>query len=158
MTPSVDSIHTSKRQQILASQMGYYPDYPLISPHSALSDVFFSFSPGFGFPDEADPSKPQALTNWNKTLSQVLSTKAPLFCTGFSPADVERDVLALDALQSQGSQGEFDWILTPGENIFRSDKWEILEADPRVAAKANWGVWGIRGRLYEVDEQVMQIQ
>lgn len=86
-----------------------------------------------------------------------MSTKAPLFCTGFSPADVERDVLALDTLQIQGTQGEFDWILTPGENTFRSDKWEILEADPRVAAKANWGIWGIRGRLYEVDEKTLQI-
>ena len=123
----------------------------------ANSDVFYAFSPGLGFPDEVDPSKPQAVTNWSTALSQILSTKAPLFCTGFSPKDVERDVLALDSLQAQGVRGEFDWILTPGENIFRSEKWEILESDPRVGAKANWGLWGIRGRLYEVDETTLQL-
>ena len=123
-----------------------------------LSDCFFSFSPGFGFPDEADSSKAQAVTNWSNSLAQILSTKCPLFCTGFSPKDVERDVLALDSLTTEGVKGEFDWILTPGENIFKSEKWEILEQDPRVAAKANWGLWGIRGRLYEVDEPTLQIR
>ena len=122
------------------------------------SDCFFSFSPGFGFPDETDPNKTQAQTNWSTALSQILSTKCPLFCTGFSPKDVERDVLAMDTLQAEdGGKNEFDWILTPGENVFRSEKWEILESDPRVAAKANWGLWGIRGRLYEVDEPTLQL-
>lgn len=62
-------------------------------------------------------------------------------------------MLALDALQTEGIKGEFDWILTPGENVFSSQKWEILEQDPRVAAKANWGLWGIRGKLYELSEE-----
>jgi splicing suppressor protein 51 len=122
------------------------------------SDCFFTFSPGFGFPDEVDSSKPQATTNWSKSLSQILSTKCPLFCTGFSPQDIERDVLALDSLTTEGIRGEFDWVMTPGDNIFRSEKWEILEQDPRVAVKSNWGLWGIRGRLYEVDETTLQLQ
>ena len=98
------------------------------------------------------------MTNWSQSLAQILSTKCPLFSTGFSPKDVERDVLALDSLQHEGAKAEFDWVLTPGENVFKSDKWEILESDPRVAAKANWGLWGIRGKLYEVNEPTMQLR
>ncbi|GAA5916151.1 hypothetical protein JCM6882_005398, partial [Rhodosporidiobolus microsporus] len=51
---------------------------------------------------------------------------------------------------AEGIRGEFDWLLTPGENVFASEKWEVAEFDPRVAVKTNWGVWGIRGKRYEV--------
>lgn len=113
-----------------------------LGPFDPYLDVFFSFSPGFGFPSEIDPTKTQLETNWLGSILSILETKCALFCTGFSPADVERDVVALD--KSEGIKGEFDWLLTPGENVFGSEKWEIAEFDPRVAVKTNWGIWGIR--------------
>lgn len=113
-----------------------------LGPFDPYLDVFFSFSPGFGFPDEHDPALTQLETNWNSSVRLILETKCALFCTGFSPADIERDVVALD--KTDGIKGEFDWLLTPGENVFGSEKWEIAEFDPRVAVKTNWGVWGIR--------------
>jgi len=127
-------------------------------------DVFFAFSPGFGFPScptpdpalqdspysPTSPSPPQSTTIWHTPLLQILSTKCALFCTGFSPADVERDVRALE--ETDGVVGEFDWVLTPGENFFGSDRWEVLEPDPRVMVRTNWGVWGIKGKSYNVDK------
>jgi splicing suppressor protein 51 len=72
-----------------------------------------------------------------------------LFVTGFSPTDVERDVRSLEGVE--GVAGEFDWVVTPGENPFGSEKWEVADFDPRVMVKTNWGVWGIRGKRREVD-------
>ena len=116
-----------------------------LGPFDPYLDVFFSFSPGFGFPSETDPTKTQLESNWLTSILAILETKCALFCTGFSPADVERDVVALD--KSEGIKGEFDWLLTPGENVFGSEKWEVAEFDPRVAVKTNWGIWGIRSVL-----------
>ncbi|KDE06543.1 hypothetical protein MVLG_03192 [Microbotryum lychnidis-dioicae p1A1 Lamole] len=124
--------------------------HDLLGPFDPYLDVFFSFSPGFGFPDEQDPTRTQLETNWSSSILSILETKCALFCTGFSPADVERDVVALD--KAEGINGEFDWLLTPGENVFGSEKWEIAEFDPRVAVKTNWGIWGIRGKRYEVKQ------
>lgn len=123
-------------------QAHYADVHDSLGPFDPYLDVFFAFSPGFGFPDELDPTKTQLETNWLGAVQQILETKCALFCTGFSPADVERDVVALD--QSEGVKGEFDWLITPGENVFASEKWEVAEFDPRVAVKTNWGVWGIR--------------
>lgn len=56
-------------------------------------------SPGFGFPSSIAPGKLQveAEAEWGETLPLVLETKCPLFITGFSPKDVERDVQSLGA-------------------------------------------------------------
>lgn len=80
----------------------------------------------------------------------ILGTKCTLFVTGFSPADMERDVKSLD--EAEGVRNEFDWVLTPGVNPFGSEKWEVADFDPRVMVKVNWGVWGIRGKRREVDQ------
>lgn len=80
----------------------------------------------------------------------ILETKCPLFVTGFSPTDVERDVRALDGVE--GVSGEFDWVLTPGVNPFGSEKWDIAEFDPRVMVKTNWGIWGIKGKRRDIRE------
>lgn len=65
----------------------------------------------------------QAQREWAQSIGQILSTRCPLFVSGFSPADVERDVLAFESVD--GVSGEFDWLLTPGENVFASQQWAI---------------------------------
>ncbi|KAM0792310.1 hypothetical protein ACM66B_004997 [Microbotryomycetes sp. NB124-2] len=140
----IDSEHLT----ITNLKASYSDVHDVLGPFDPYLDVFFSFSPGFGFPDEQDASKVQLETNWHSAILSILETKCALFCTGFSPADIERDVVALDKVE--GVKGEFDWLLTPGENVFCSEKWEVAEFDPRVAVKTNWGVWGIRGKRYEV--------
>ncbi|KAF5330408.1 hypothetical protein D9619_005857 [Psilocybe cf. subviscida] len=122
------------------------------------SDVFFFFSPGFGFPSPAsvgEDGEPllqiASPTEWGPVLPQLLASKCPLFVTGFSPTDVERDVKSLAAAPEVA--GEFEWVITPGANAFGSEKWEVADFDPRVMVKTNWGIWGIRGKSRDVQEQ-----
>ena len=124
-------------------------------PHTL---VFFLFSPGFGFPSPSgaldaagDPIlQVSSPTEWGDTLPMLLQSKCTIFVTGFSPVDVERDVRAL--AKCDGVAGEFDWVVTPGENAFGSEKWEVADFDPRVMVKTNWGVWGIRGKRRDIRE------
>ncbi|GAA6004972.1 Mss51p [Rhodotorula paludigena] len=146
--PSHTRIEHDGRLTVTSLRCNYSDVHDLLGPFDPYQDVFFAFSPGFGFPDEHDPTRTQLETNWKSAVASILETKCALFCTGFSPADIERDVVALD--RADGIRGEFDWLVTPGENVFGSEKWEIAEFDPRVAVKTNWGVWGIRGKRYEV--------
>lgn len=98
----------------------------------------------------------QAQREWAQSIGQILSTRCALFISGFSPADVERDVLAFESVD--GVSGEFDWLLTPGENVFASQQWAIgtyhcltaADFDPRIAVKANWGLWAVRGKRYDI--------
>jgi len=122
------------------------------------SDAFFLFSPGFGFPSldssEHDPEPLLQISSpseWGPVVPMLLATKCPIFVTGFSPADIERDVRSLST--APGVVGEFDWVITPGPNAFGSEKWEIADFDPRVMVKTNWGVWGIRGKSRELQER-----
>lgn len=144
--PSHTRIEHDGRLTITTLQSPYSQVHDLLGPFDPYQDVFFAFSPGFGFPDEHSPQLTQLETNWNADVRAILETKCALFGTGFSPADIERDVVALD--KAEGIKGEFDWLLTPGENVFGSEKWEVAEFDPRVAVKTNWGVWGIRSVYY----------
>ena len=89
-------------------------------------------------------------TEWGPVIPALLATKCPIFVTGFSPADVERDVQSLS--QAPEVAGEFDWVVTPGPNAFGSEKWEVADFDPRVMVKTNWGIWGIRGKRRDVQE------
>ncbi|CCL99340.1 uncharacterized protein FIBRA_01358 [Fibroporia radiculosa] len=123
------------------------------------TDCFFLFSPGFGFPS---PNSTSELTGepllqiaspseWGSVIPLLLASKCPIFVTGFSPADVERDVKSLSTAPDVA--GEFDWVVTPGPNAFGSEKWEVADFDPRVMVKTNWGVWGIRGKRRDVREK-----
>ncbi|KAF9233935.1 zinc-finger of mitochondrial splicing suppressor 51-domain-containing protein [Melanogaster broomeanus] len=120
------------------------------------TDVFFLFSPGFGFPSPSSVSeldgKPflqiVSPTEWGAVVPALLATRCSIFVTGFSPADVERDIRSLE--QAPDVAGEFEWVVTPGENPFGSEKWEVADFDPRVMVKTNWGLWAIRGKGREV--------
>ncbi|KAF7311580.1 zf-Mss51 domain-containing protein [Mycena kentingensis (nom. inval.)] len=120
------------------------------------SDAFFFFSPGFGFPSEhsfAEDGVTPLLqiaspTEWGPVLPAILESKCPIFVTGFSPTDVERDVRSLS--EAPDVAGRFEWVVTPGPNPFGSEKWEIADFDPRVMIKANWGIWAIRGRSKDI--------
>ncbi|KII88679.1 hypothetical protein PLICRDRAFT_110532 [Plicaturopsis crispa FD-325 SS-3] len=119
------------------------------------SDCFFMFSPGFGFPSPesiSETGEPMlqiaSPTEWGPVMPALLASKCPIFVTGFSPADVERDVRSLSSAPDVA--GEFDWVITPGPNAFGSEKWEVADFDPRVMVKTNWGIWGIRGKTREV--------
>jgi mitochondrial splicing suppressor protein 51 len=123
------------------------------------SDCFFFFSPGFGFPSQKsfNPETGEPLlqisspTEWGEVLPLILASQCPIFVTGFSPADVERDITSLST--APGIAGEFEWVITPGPNPFGSEKWEVADFDPRVMVKTNWGIWGIRGRTRDVVEK-----
>jgi splicing suppressor protein 51 len=120
------------------------------------TDVFFLFSPGFGFPSPNSLSeldgKPYlqiaSPTEWGPVVPALLATRCAIFVTGFSPADVERDIRSIETAPDVA--GEFEWVVTPGENAFGSEKWEVADFDPRVMVKTNWGVWGIRGKLIQL--------
>jgi mitochondrial splicing suppressor protein 51 len=120
------------------------------------NDLFFFFSPGFGFPSPVSTSETtgepllqiMSPTEWGSVLPSLLASRCPIFVTGFSPADVERDVRSLSVAPEVAS--EFEWVITPGPNSFGSEKWEVADFDPRVMVKTNWGVWGIRGKGREV--------
>ncbi|KAH7929789.1 hypothetical protein BV22DRAFT_1080440 [Leucogyrophana mollusca] len=122
------------------------------------TDLFFLFSPGFGFPSPTSISEldGQPLlqiaspTEWGPVIPALLATRCSIFVTGFSPADVERDIRSIETAPDVA--GEFEWVITPGENAFGSEKWEVADFDPRVMVKTNWGVWGIRGKGREVRE------
>ncbi|THG99228.1 hypothetical protein EW026_g3103 [Hermanssonia centrifuga] len=123
------------------------------------TDCFFMFSPGLGFPSPKSTSETTgepllqiaSPTEWGPVMPALLATKCPIFVTGFSPADVERDVKSLSLAPEVA--GEFDWVITPGPNAFGSEKWEVADFDPRVMVKTNWGVWGIRGKRRDVREK-----
>ncbi|KAJ7632178.1 hypothetical protein FB45DRAFT_911730 [Roridomyces roridus] len=90
---------------------------------------------------------------WGPVLPALLESRCPIFVTGFSPQDVERDVKSLS--EAPDVAGKFEWVVTPGPNTFGSEKWEIADFDPRVMIKANWGIWAIRGRSKDIVERSM---
>jgi splicing suppressor protein 51 len=134
-----------------ASFNDVYPQFQgTLDPYT---DVFFMFHPGFGFPSlsQAETLQINSQAEWGPVLPELLETKCPIFVSGFSPADLERDVRSLET--AEGVAGDFDWLITPGPNAFGSDKWDIAEFDPRVMVKTNWGIWGIRGKRRDIRER-----
>jgi len=122
------------------------------------SDVFFLFSPGFGFPSPLSTSEDlepllqiSSPTEWGPVLPMLLASKCPIFVSGFSPTDVERDVRSLSTAHEVA--GQFEWVITPGPNTFGSEKWEVADFDPRVMVKTNWGIWCIKGKGRDIRER-----
>jgi splicing suppressor protein 51 len=106
-------------------------------PFDPYLDCFMLFHPGLGHPASSH--------EWAKTLPQLLETKVPILCTGYTQWDMERDINWVH----EKCAGEFDILLEPGENVFRSLRWDLNDMDPHDVSCGNWGVWGFRGKRYE---------
>lgn len=45
---------------------------------------------------------------------------------------------------------EVDMMMEPGENKFRSLRWDLNDRDPSEISCGNWGLWGFRGKRYVI--------
>ncbi|KAH6693662.1 MSS51 protein [Plectosphaerella plurivora] len=106
-------------------------------PYDPYFDCFVLFHPGLGHPASSH--------EWAETLPQLLETKVPIIATGYTQFDMERDIEWV----RKTAAGEFDILLEPGENLFRSLRWDINDLDPQDVSCGNWGVWAFRGKRYE---------
>ena len=110
------------------------------TPYDPYFDAFVLFHPGLGHPASSH--------EWRDTIPQLLATKVPILCTGYTQFDMQRDI---DWVKKEMG-GEMDMLLEPGENRFRSLRWDLNDMDPGDVSCGNWGVWGFRGKRYEADE------
>lgn len=106
-------------------------------PFDPYFDCFMLFHPGLGHPASSH--------EWEPALPLLLETKCPVICTGYTHYDMVRDLRWLRST----SRGEFDLLLEPGENTFRSLRWDLNDMDPQDISCGNWGVWAFRGKRYE---------
>jgi splicing suppressor protein 51 len=107
------------------------------APFDPYLDVFFLPCPGLGHPN----TKGQ----WADTMPALLETKCGIFITGYSEEDMARDISFI----ASTCRNEHDLLLRPGINHFASRKWDVSDFDPRDVIQNNWGVFGVRGKLYE---------
>ena len=124
MSTIVDYYHTIHKT-------GYF------APYDPYFDCFVLFHPGLGHPASSH--------EWEETVPLLLETKVPILSTGYTQFDMERDVEWV----KNKSAGEFDILLEPGENTFRSLRWDLNDLDPQDVSCGNWGVWAFRGKRYE---------
>ncbi|KAI1743752.1 PXA domain-containing protein [Xylaria scruposa] len=103
-------------------------------PYDPYFDCFVMFHPGLGHPASSH--------DWAETVPLLLETKAPILVTGYTQHDMERDI----AWVNKTCHGEFDMLMEPGENIFRSLRWDLNDLDPQDISCGNWGVWAFRGK------------
>ncbi|PFH56906.1 hypothetical protein XA68_15773 [Ophiocordyceps unilateralis] len=107
------------------------------APYDPYFDCFVLFHPGLGHPASSH--------EWAETLPLLLETKVPIISTGYTQFDLERDVEWV----KKESKGEFDILLEPGENLFRSLRWDLNDLDLQDFTCGNWGIWAFRGKRYE---------
>ncbi|KAJ2781350.1 translational activator for mitochondrial COX1 [Coemansia javaensis] len=111
------------------------------APFDPFTDIFFLFSPGIGHP--------RARAGWQPTIDKLLETKCAVFATGFHERDMECDVDAL----TEDFGDRMDWLLHPRQNPFASQKRDFGIRNLREWAISNWGIYGIRGKRYEVQSK-----
>ncbi|KAH8843478.1 hypothetical protein MCOR27_001337 [Pyricularia oryzae] len=116
------------------------------APYDPYFDCFVLFHPGLGHPASAH--------EWSETVPMLLETKAPIIVTGYTQFDMERDI----AWVNKTAAGEFDILLEPGENKFRSLRWDLNDLDPQDVSSGNWGVWAMRGKRYETTTKGTEAQ
>ncbi|KAJ1895031.1 translational activator for mitochondrial COX1 [Coemansia sp. IMI 209127] len=121
---------------------GYFHDAIWnFAPFDPFTDVFFLFSPGISHPRSRD--------GWLPTIEKLLETKCAVFATGFHERDMDIDVKGLE--KDFGSK--MDWLLHPQKNPFASLKRDFGIQNLREWAIANWGIYGFRGKRYEVQSK-----
>ncbi|ODH50511.1 hypothetical protein GX48_03329 [Paracoccidioides brasiliensis] len=125
ITTYVDYFHTIHRAN-------------MFQPYDPYFDCFMLFHPGLGHPSSSH--------EWEETLPYLLETKVPILCTGYSEWDMKRD---LDWVMEKCG-GEVDLLLEPGENRFRSLRWDLNDMDPHDISCGNWGLWVFRGKRYVI--------
>ncbi|OMJ29115.1 Protein MSS51, mitochondrial [Smittium culicis] len=108
------------------------------APFDPYNDIFFMFNPGVGHP--------VTHSQWKPSIEKLLETKCAIFGTGFSQTDLENDTNTLTSEHGD----KLDWLLTPTKNPFSSLKKDFGLNDLRVWAMSNYGIYGFRGKLYEV--------
>ncbi|KAL2356860.1 zinc-finger of mitochondrial splicing suppressor 51-domain-containing protein [Cryomyces antarcticus] len=109
----------------------------LFYPYDPYFDCFMLFHPGLGHPAESH--------EWAETLPLLLETKVPIISTGYTEFDMKRDLEWV----RQTAGNEVDLLLEPGENKFRSLRWDLNDLDPGDVSCGNWGLWAFRGKRYE---------
>ncbi|KAF2641824.1 hypothetical protein P280DRAFT_424356 [Massarina eburnea CBS 473.64] len=110
-------------------------------PYDPYFDCFVCFHPGFG--------NPASMHEWEETLPLLLETKVPIIATGYSMPDTLQDV----ALLHERYGNEMDMLLEPGENIFRSLRWDLNDLDPHEVTCSNYGLYAFRGKRYETTKK-----
>lgn len=108
------------------------------APYDPYFDCFMLFHPGLGHPASSH--------EWSETIPQLLETKVPILVTGYTQFDMERDI---DWVKKTVG-GEVDMLMNPGENRFRSLRWDLNDLDPQDVSCGNWGVWGFRGKRFVI--------
>ncbi|KAI1327860.1 PXA domain-containing protein [Xylariaceae sp. FL0255] len=103
-------------------------------PYDPYFDCFVLFHPGLGHPASSH--------EWAETVPLLLETKAPILVTGYTQHDMDRDIEWVN----KTCRGEFDLLMEPGENTFRSLRWDLNDLDPQDINCGNWGVWAFRGK------------
>ncbi|KAL2038553.1 hypothetical protein N7G274_008600 [Stereocaulon virgatum] len=109
----------------------------IFHPFDPYFDCFVLFHPGLGHPASAH--------EWQDTVPLLLETKVPIISTGYTEWDLERDV----EWTKERVRGEMDILMEPGENKFRSLRWDLNDYDPSDISCGNWGVWAFRGKRYD---------
>ncbi|EMR11003.1 hypothetical protein PNEG_00604 [Pneumocystis murina B123] len=100
-------------------------------------DIFYLPNPAIG---NTYPS------SWNKTIKYLLETQCAIFITGCSLEDIQRDINFL----KKKYENDYDVLLKPIENRFKSIKWDVSILDPRDMIQANAYISGFRGKKYEL--------
>lgn len=133
-----DRINPDKMMKLITYKERYQTmhDAQYFHPFDPYFDCFVLFHPGLGHPASSH--------EWQDALPQLLATKCPIICTGYSQWDMERDRKWVH----EQSNGEYDVLITPGENLFRSLKWDLNDLEPQDVSCGNWGVWAFRGKRF----------
>lgn len=108
----------------------------LFYPYDPYFDCFMLYHPGLGHPASSH--------EWAETIPQLLTTKVPIICTGYTEWDMHRDWKWV----MEKCAGEVDLLMEPGENRFRSLRWDLNDLDPQDISCGNWGIWAFRGKRY----------
>ncbi|ODV91708.1 hypothetical protein CANCADRAFT_18691, partial [Tortispora caseinolytica NRRL Y-17796] len=105
-------------------------------PYDPYLDAFFMFQPGLGAKETAG--------EWNATIEGLLESKCVVFSTAYHEQDMLQD---WDWLQSNYGD-KLDVLLTPGDNVFGSTRWEVNYVNTSEVYQVNQKIFGIRGKRY----------